>query len=192
MERKYIRYIIEQTGFLSHADMKEDTEEMHVLMDSLIDHIIIRKIFSSPANRKSRNGRIFNFDAFSLANGGACDLFDTIKPSLEKAGLITTSVSQIFEINEGSGNALYKFMLNNERCNLSVPARDTEEVMEHVKKKYSRFLNSLLRKKRIRERIYFMNDVSRGTELAILTPAQAKFINSLNLDPLDRPYKFSY
>jgi hypothetical protein len=132
MERKYIRHIIEQTRFLSYAG--EDTEQMHVLMDSLIDHIIIRKIFTFPENNKNRNGRIFNFDAVSLANGGACDLFDIIKPSLEKAGLITTAVSRIFEVNEVSGATLYKFMLNNERCNLSFTAGNLEEVTELVKK----------------------------------------------------------
>jgi len=187
MDKTSLRRDLEQLDFFRYTD----PQYFETVENELIDNIINKQAFLVPWGKERQNidGRLFSIDSESLTEGGALDLFNEVRPSLEKAGLKVYKVEQVFEDNAGSKRPIYTFILNNRSSNLSRVPLIPFLLWGLVTVKYLKFLNRELRRSKIKERFYLMNDSSSDTELAFLTPAQAKFINSLNLNPNDKVYK---
>jgi|GEM_PF-3820010 len=180
---------------LDHLDFFKyvDAQDFDLVRSSLLDNIIEKKMFVIPSggNFQNLDGRLFSFDMESLTEAGALSLFNSLAATLEKAGLKISGVEQIFDDNTGSssGRPDYRFILNERTCNLGKVPLFPLFVRGFVTAKYLRFLNRVLRTNKIKERFYLMNDSASDTALGFLTPAQARFINSLMLNPNDKVYK---
>ena len=188
MDRQSLRNEIERLDFLKYADPGNITK----VRETLLDNIIKKNAFFFPhdKNYKNINGRFFGFGAEELTEGGALDLFNDLRPSLEKAGLKISEVSQ--EFNDTTLRTVYKFRLNDKVCDFAATPRIPILFWALIARKYTKFLNRALSRQKIKERIYFVNDSCSDTEMALLTREQAKFINSLGLNPNDQAYRMSY
>lgn len=189
MDRETLQTTIEQLGFLDFVS-KEDLVKVR---EGLVENIINKRAFFFPYGEeyKNINGRLFSFDPESLTEGGAIDLFNDIRPSIEKAGLKIIKAEQIFDFSANSKIPNYKLIINDKVCDLGIKTFLPFLLWGKVTKKFTFFLNGILKKNRIKERLYFMNDSCSDTEIAFLTPEQMKFINSLNLNPKDKVYSIS-
>ncbi|MGN6492900.1 MAG: hypothetical protein ACTHLE_12950 [Agriterribacter sp.] len=189
MDRKTLQTEIERLGFLDFV-LKENLDKVR---DGLLDNIISKQAFFFPHGEeyKNINGRLFSFDPESLTEGGAVNLFNCMRPSIEKAGLKITKAEQIFDFTANSRVPNYKLIINDRVCDLGIKVFLPFLLWGKVTKKFTLFLNGILKKNKIKERLYFMNDSCSDTEIAFLTPEQMRFINSLNLNPKDKVYSIS-
>jgi len=190
MDRQTLKIEIERLEFFKYVDSKNLTK----VQDGLLDNIINKKAFFFPSGDKYKNinGRLFSFDFESLTEGGAIDILKEMRPSLEKAGLNIFDLDQVFNSETKSRKPIYTITINDMNCSLSNIPSIPFLLDGLVAKKFAKFLNTTLRKNKITERIYFINDSASDTELAFLTSKQVNFINSLNLNPNDKPYKFTF
>ncbi len=170
-----------------------ESENLEKVKNGLVDNIIEKRAFFFPHGEKYKNldGRLFELDIEELTEGGALSLFMQMRPSLEKSGLKVDSVSQVFDTNVKGSTPIYTFTLNGSSRNLSSVPKLPILLQGFLTKRYLNFINKALRRSKVKERLYLMNDKAGDTQLAFLTKEQVIFINSLNLDPLDKPYRFT-
>jgi hypothetical protein len=170
-----------------------DPNNLVTVRNGLVDNIINKQAFFFPhgENYKNLNQRLFKIDFEELTEGGALSFFEEIQPALEKAGLQVDLVTQVFNFNVQGSTPVYNFTLNGKTCNLSSVPKLPILLQGFLAKRYINFIDRALRKNKVSERLYLMNDKASDTELAFLTKAQVAFIKSLNLDPLDKPYKLT-
>jgi hypothetical protein len=187
MNREWLQQNIERIDILKYVSHEQRQDVLNRLLDNIIDK---KAFFFSYPEFENVDGRLFDFDAEELVEGGALDLFNEMRPYFEKAGVKINNADQIF--NGSTRKVVYKFTINNYTCDLTKVPSLFLLLQIFLTAKYSIFLNKILRKSKARERIYFMNDSASDTQIALLTPEQARFINSLNLNPRDKVYKWNY
>ncbi|WP_217790612.1 hypothetical protein [Pinibacter aurantiacus] len=187
MNRELLEQNIERIELLKYVK----SEQRGDVLEGLINNIVNKNaFFFSYAEFENIDGRLFSFDAEELVEGGALDLFNEMRPYFEKAGLKLNNVEQAFDCS--SKKVIYNLKINKYTCNLAKGPSSFLLVYIFLTAKYAMFLNKILRKNKVKERIYFMNDSASDTQIAFLTPKQAKFINSLKLNPKDEVYKWNY